>query len=193
MRNEPVLRSKEPLVTINDGRLVYAFNSDDGFMYRFDRETGVIAKFSQTPFAFTEADRARALDLVDGTVVLMGQQTVAGFGLGRCAAVQRPLSRAARSGMDARRWRGPRACAPAWLRSRPACTRPPLPMRPRTQKKVPSGARSPRSCRKASAHLTEGYAEPRRATTCASRGSAMRLRPSRATSSSCWCSTKIAA
>ena len=80
MRNEPVLRSKEPLVTINDGRLVYAFNSDDGFMYRFDRETGVIAKFSQTPFVFTEADRARALDLVDGAVVLMGQQTVAGFG-----------------------------------------------------------------------------------------------------------------
>ncbi len=80
MRNEPVLRSKEPLVTINDGRLVYAFNSDDGFMYRFDRETGVIARFSQTPFEFADKDRARALDLVDGTVVLMGQQTVAGFG-----------------------------------------------------------------------------------------------------------------
>ena len=76
----PVLRSKKPLVTVNDERQVYAFNSDDGFVYRFDRDTAAISKFSQAPFALVERDEARALDVVDGRVVLTGQQTVAGFG-----------------------------------------------------------------------------------------------------------------
>ena len=80
LRNAPVLRSRAPLVTVDDRNLVYAFNSDDGFVYSFDRDTGAVAKLSQTPFALDD-DHARALDLVDGTLVLMGQQTVAGFGL----------------------------------------------------------------------------------------------------------------
>ena len=81
LRAAPVLRSREPVVTVGAGRLVYGFNSDDGFLYRFDRDTGVVAKLSQMPFEFVDKDRARALDLVDDTLVLMGQQTVAGFGL----------------------------------------------------------------------------------------------------------------
>ncbi|HXS80546.1 MAG TPA: PQQ-binding-like beta-propeller repeat protein [Gammaproteobacteria bacterium] len=81
LRNAPVLRSKAPLVTVDDRNLVYAFNSDDGFVYSFDRDTGAVVKLSQTPFALDKDDHARALDLVDGTLVLMGQQTVAGFGL----------------------------------------------------------------------------------------------------------------
>jgi len=81
VRNAPVLRSKAPLATVGAGRLVYAFNADDGFLYRFDRETGAVAKLSQAPFELGDGDRARALDLVDDTLVLMGQQTVAGFGL----------------------------------------------------------------------------------------------------------------
>jgi len=80
LRNAPVLRSRAPIVTVDDRNLVYAFNSDDGFVYSFDRDTGAVAKLSQTPFALDD-DHARALDLVDGTLVLMGQQTVAGFGL----------------------------------------------------------------------------------------------------------------
>jgi outer membrane protein assembly factor BamB len=80
LRNAPVLRSRDPLVTVGEGRLVYAFNSNDGFLYRFDRDTGAVAKLSQAPFALKD-DRARALDLVDDTLVLMGAQTVAGFGL----------------------------------------------------------------------------------------------------------------
>jgi hypothetical protein len=80
LRNAPVLRSRDPLVTVGEGRLVYAFNSNDGFLYRFDRDTGAVAKLSQAPFALAD-DRARALDLVDDTLVLMGAQTVAGFGL----------------------------------------------------------------------------------------------------------------
>jgi outer membrane protein assembly factor BamB len=80
LRNAPVLRSRDPLVTVGDGRLVYAFNSNDGFLYRFDRDTGAVAKLSQAPFALAD-DHARALDLVDDTLVLMGAQTVAGFGL----------------------------------------------------------------------------------------------------------------
>jgi outer membrane protein assembly factor BamB len=81
LRNAPVLRSRRPLVTVDDGPRVYAFNSDDGFVYRFDREGGAVAKVSQAPFALDD-DSARALDLVDDdTLVLMGQQTVAGFGL----------------------------------------------------------------------------------------------------------------
>jgi outer membrane protein assembly factor BamB len=81
LRNAPVLRSREPLVTITDGRRVYAFNSSDGFLYAFDRDSGAVTKLSHAPFAFSENDRARALDLVAGTLVLMGQQTVAGFGM----------------------------------------------------------------------------------------------------------------
>jgi outer membrane protein assembly factor BamB len=81
LRNAPVLRSKEPLVTVGDGRNVYAFNSSDGFVYGFSRDTGAVAKLSQAPFTLPDGDRARALDLVDDTLVLMGQQTVAGFGL----------------------------------------------------------------------------------------------------------------
>jgi outer membrane protein assembly factor BamB len=81
LRNAPVLRSKAPLATVGAGRLVYAFNSDDGFVYRFDRETGAVSKLSQVPYELVDGDRARALDLVDDTLVLMGQQTVAGFGL----------------------------------------------------------------------------------------------------------------
>jgi outer membrane protein assembly factor BamB len=80
LRSAPVLRSRRPLVTVDDGPHVYAFNSDDGFVYRFDRDGGAVAKLSQTPFALDD-DSARALDLVDDTLVLMGQQTVAGFGL----------------------------------------------------------------------------------------------------------------
>jgi outer membrane protein assembly factor BamB len=79
LRNAPVLRAKQPLVTAEDGRILYAFNSDDGFVYRFDRDSGAIARFSTVAFAFTDHDQARALDVVDGRVVLLGQQTVAGF------------------------------------------------------------------------------------------------------------------
>jgi outer membrane protein assembly factor BamB len=81
LRNAPVLRSREPLVTASDGRRVYAFNSSDGFLYTFDRDTGVVTKLSQAAFAVPGGDSARALDLLDDTLVLMGQQTVAGFGM----------------------------------------------------------------------------------------------------------------
>jgi outer membrane protein assembly factor BamB len=81
LRNAPVLRSRKPLVTVDDGPHVYAFNSDDGFVYSFDRDTGAVAKLSQTPFTPDEHDTARALDLRDDTLVLMGAQSVAGFGL----------------------------------------------------------------------------------------------------------------
>jgi outer membrane protein assembly factor BamB len=80
LRSTPTLRSRKPLVTVDDGPRVYAFNSDDGFVYRFDRDTGAVAKLSKTPFSLDD-DSARALDLVDDTLVLMGQQTVAGFGV----------------------------------------------------------------------------------------------------------------
>jgi outer membrane protein assembly factor BamB len=81
LRSAPVLRSREPIVTVGDGHVVYGFNSDDGLLYRFDRDTGAVATLSQNPFAFVDKDRARALELVDDTLVLTGQQTVAGFGL----------------------------------------------------------------------------------------------------------------
>jgi len=77
--NPPSLRGKEPLATAQDGDLVYAFNPNDGFVYRFDESTGAITKFSKAPFEFTDRDAARALDVVDGRVVLLGTQTVAGF------------------------------------------------------------------------------------------------------------------
>jgi outer membrane protein assembly factor BamB len=79
LKNPPSLRAKEPLATAQDGTLVYAFNPNDGFVYRFDQSTGAIGRFSRAPFEFTNRDAARALDVVDGRVVLLGTQTVAGF------------------------------------------------------------------------------------------------------------------
>ena len=102
LKNAPVLRSKEPLVTAQDGDAVYAFNSSDGFVYRFDARSGTIAKFSKTPFEFPDRDAARALDVVDGRVVLLGAQTIAGF------------DEAGALAFDVH-YRAPRD--PAWLRS----------------------------------------------------------------------------
>jgi outer membrane protein assembly factor BamB len=79
LRNAPLMRGKTPLVTAEDGRLVYGFNSDDGFVYRFDRDSGMIARFTTAPLELPQHDSARALSLVDGRVVVIGAQTVAGF------------------------------------------------------------------------------------------------------------------
>jgi hypothetical protein len=79
LRNAPIMRGKKPLVTAEDGRLVYGYNSDDGFVYRFDRDSGTIARFTAAPLELTQHDYARALDVVDGRVVVLGAQTVAGF------------------------------------------------------------------------------------------------------------------
>jgi outer membrane protein assembly factor BamB len=79
LRNAPLLRGKAPLATAEDGRLVYGFNSDDGFVYRFDRDSGTVVRFTAAPLEFTQHDSARALDVVDGRVVVLGAQTVAGF------------------------------------------------------------------------------------------------------------------
>jgi hypothetical protein len=80
LKNPPTLRAKEPLATAQAGDVLYAFNPDDGFVYTFDKGTGAIAQFSKAPFELTDRDAARALDVVDGRVVLLGTQTVAGFG-----------------------------------------------------------------------------------------------------------------
>jgi hypothetical protein len=98
----PVLRSKKSLVTVDDEKIVYAFNSDDGFLYRFNRDTAEISKLSRAPFELADRDEARALDVVDGRVVLTGQQTVAGFAADGTLAFNA-------------HYRAPRD--PAWMRS----------------------------------------------------------------------------
>jgi len=77
--NEPVLRSKEPLAVANGEAVVFAFNPSDGHVYRFDRETAAITRFSKAPFAFEGGDHAVSLESLDDGLVLLGQQTVAGF------------------------------------------------------------------------------------------------------------------
>ena len=77
--NEPVLRGKSPLVAANEGDTLFAFNSDDGHLYALDRATGRIAQLSAAPFEFEGKDRATGLEVVDEKLVLLGQQTVAGF------------------------------------------------------------------------------------------------------------------
>ena len=183
LRNAPVLRSKEPLVTVSDGRLVYAFNSDDGFLYRFDRETGAVAKLSQTPLELVDDDRARALDLVDDTLVLMGQQTVAGFGLdGALRFNVHYVRRATRRGCA--RWRGPKACMPGWRPSRPGMYGAAFAS---MAGDAAEGTVEPRgrhaSFRRDSAICRKAI-RASRATTCGSRAGATRLRRSRATSCS---------
>lgn len=75
----PALYSKESLVTVNDGRSIFAFDSDAGLLYRFDRDSGSVARVSTSPFEFPNRDGAQSLDLVGDRIVLLGQQTVAGF------------------------------------------------------------------------------------------------------------------
>lgn len=77
--NAPLLRGKQPIVTASDGRFVFAYNADDGLLYRFNRESGQIVKLSQTPFMLDDGDQARSLDAFDGRLVLVGQQSVASF------------------------------------------------------------------------------------------------------------------
>jgi outer membrane protein assembly factor BamB len=76
---EPLLRGKRPIVTASDERSVFAYSSDDGFLYRFDRESAQVVKLSQSPLMFDENDQPRSLDAFDGRLVLVGQQSVAGF------------------------------------------------------------------------------------------------------------------
>jgi hypothetical protein len=78
--NEPLLRSKEPLAIATASDAVFAFNPSDGHIYRFDGETAAITRFSKAPFAFEGGDGARSLEMFDDGLVLLGQQTVAGFG-----------------------------------------------------------------------------------------------------------------
>jgi outer membrane protein assembly factor BamB len=102
LKNPPALRSKEPLATARGDGGIYAYNPTDGFVYRFDSASGAITRFSQTPFEFAERDSARSLDVVDDRVVLLGWQTIAGFGADGTLAfsVHHPAPR-----------------DPAWLRS----------------------------------------------------------------------------
>ena len=79
--NDSVLRSREQLVTVNEGPGLMAFNSEDGHLYRLDRSTGRISRISTEPFRFQDKDRARGLDVRADGLVLMGRQTVARFNL----------------------------------------------------------------------------------------------------------------
>ena len=77
--NGPTLRGKQPIVTASDGRFVFAYSSDNGLLYRFNRESGQIVQLSGTPFMLDGDDQARSLDALDGRLVLTGTQSVAGF------------------------------------------------------------------------------------------------------------------
>jgi outer membrane protein assembly factor BamB len=96
------LRSREPIVTANEGRSIHVFNAERGLLYRFDRDSGEIAQASGTPFEFPDNDSALSLDLAGDRIVLRGRQTVAGFSRDGALAFQT-------------HYRGPRD--PAWLRS----------------------------------------------------------------------------
>lgn len=74
-----VLRSREPIVTVNEGRTINAYSSGDGLLYRFDRDTGELARVSGSAFEFPNRDGALSLDVLDDRIVLRGRQTVAGF------------------------------------------------------------------------------------------------------------------
>jgi outer membrane protein assembly factor BamB len=79
--NGSKLRSKDPLAWTRDEQRVYAYNPDDGLIYALDESSGRIAAVSSAPFELDGKDEARAMDLTDGNIVLMGRQSVAGFGL----------------------------------------------------------------------------------------------------------------
>lgn len=77
--SDPVLTAREPLVTVNDGRAIYAYHSGDGLLYRFDRDTGAVSQVSKASFELPDHDSARSLDVGDDRITLLGRQTIAGF------------------------------------------------------------------------------------------------------------------
>lgn len=80
LRNGPALRSKTPLAWTRDGEHLYAFNPDDGLVHRLDLATGSVDAVSSTPLRFEDGDRAHALDLAGGNIVVVGRQTIAAVG-----------------------------------------------------------------------------------------------------------------
>jgi len=80
LRNGPALRSKEPLAWSWNGSRVYGFNPSDGLVHVLDAGTGRISTVTTQPFEFEDKDAARALDFTEDHIVVLGQQTVAGFG-----------------------------------------------------------------------------------------------------------------
>ena len=80
LRNGPELRSKLPLAWTRAGDVLFAFNPDNGLIYQLDAGSGRISALSSVGFNFASDDHARAMDLAGNRLVLIGQQTVAGFG-----------------------------------------------------------------------------------------------------------------
>lgn len=80
VRNGQSLRSKKPLAWTRDDAFVYAYSPDSGLAYKLDRASGRVAQLSSMPFRFEADDPVLAMDLVSDNLVLMGQQSVAGFG-----------------------------------------------------------------------------------------------------------------
>jgi len=97
-----VLRSREPIVTADEGRAIHAYSSGDGLLYRFDRDTGALTQVSSTAFEFPNHDGALSLDLIGDRIVVRGRQTVAGF---------------SRDGAQQFNTHFPAPRDPAWLRS----------------------------------------------------------------------------
>ncbi len=75
------MRSRDPLAWTRDDSNVFAYNPDSGLVYALHTGSGSVTAITSTPFELQEKDAARAMDLTGGNIVLMGQQSVAGFGI----------------------------------------------------------------------------------------------------------------
>jgi hypothetical protein len=76
-RNGGELRSKTPLAWTRDHTNLYAYNPEAGMIYALDLADGRIAPISTTTLHFDDKDPALAMDVTDGKLVLLGQQTIA--------------------------------------------------------------------------------------------------------------------
>jgi outer membrane protein assembly factor BamB len=77
--NDTLVRARTPVVTTADDDRLYAYNGDDGLLYRLSLATGTIQPLSATKLTLEGKDVPSLLELRDNRVVLMGQQSVAAW------------------------------------------------------------------------------------------------------------------
>ncbi|MCZ6695231.1 MAG: PQQ-binding-like beta-propeller repeat protein, partial [Acidobacteria bacterium] len=73
------IRSNETLITTDTERSLFAFSSDDGTLYRLDRESGRIEKLSNKKIKLEGDDVPMALEVSDDAIVLLAMQNVVVF------------------------------------------------------------------------------------------------------------------
>lgn len=77
--HEPLVRGKQPIATSWHGDHLYAFNTEEGLLYRLDRRNAQLVRLSMDTAKLEGKDTPMELDVRGGDIVLTGHQNVVAF------------------------------------------------------------------------------------------------------------------